>query len=277
MDDNAGLYYLLDGNVSVASEVVEADTSSGRSAYEVIRVIKGVPLFYQEHYDRLESTFKVIEKPLDLNSSTLKGYIKRLLEVNKRDCCNIKVVAFEKDGRYKVLSYISKSYYPSGPETDAGVKTGLLWLERNNPNAKLLNQAYKDAVSVRIKEGGFFEILLVDNHGRITEGSRSNAFFVKKDRIFTAPGEHVLKGITRKYVLEACRNAGYDVVEEFIDADALPGIDGAFLSGTSIKVLPIASIEERKVRSSANPVVAAVRKEYDVLLEKYIEANVNIW
>jgi len=277
MEDNAGLYYILDGNVNEASKAVEADISSGRSAYEVIRVIKGVPLFYQDHYNRLESTFNVIGKPLPVNSSILKGYFKKLLELNKSDYCNIKVVVFEKDGRQSVLSYLSKSYYPSGAEADAGVRTGLLRLERSNPNAKLLNQVYKDAVSAKIKEGSYFEVILVDNHGRVTEGSKSNAFFVKKDRIFTAPGDYVLKGITRKYVFEACRNAGCDVVEEFIEADGLSGIDGAFLSGTSIKVLPIAAIDAIAMHSSVNSVVAAVRKEYDLLLEKYIEDNVKIW
>lgn len=277
MDDNAGLYYILNGNVFEASEAVEADASSGRPAYEVIRVIKGIPLFYQDHYDRLESTFQVIGKPLSVNSGILKNYFKKLLEINKSDYCNIKVVVFEKNGDQNVLAYISKSYYPSTAEADAGVRTGLLRLERSNPNAKLLNLAYKEAVSAKIKEGGYFEVILVDNHGRITEGSKSNAFFVKKDRIFTAPGKHVLKGITRKYVIEACRNAGYDVVEEFTEADAVSGIDGAFLSGTSIKVLPVATIDEIAVSSSNNMVVAAVRKEYELLLEKYIEDNVKIW
>lgn len=277
MDDNAGSYYILNGNVEEACETFEADIPSGRSAYEVIRVIGGIPLFYQDHYDRLANTFKVIGKPLAVDINRLKGYLKKLLEVNKSGSCNIKLVAFEKDGCQNVLSYISKSYYPSEAEADTGVRTGLFRLERSNPNAKLLNQAYKDAVSAKIKEGGCFEVILVDNLGRITEGSRSNAFFVRKDRILTAPGEHVLKGITRKYVLEACRNAGYEIVEEFIEVEGLSTVDGAFLSGTSIKVLPIATIDGMEVHSSSNSVVDAVRKEYNLLLEKYIEENVKIW
>ncbi len=277
LDDNAGSYYILNGNVAEASVAVEADLSSGRSAYEVIRVIRGIPLFYQDHYDRLASTFMTIGKPLAADTNRLKEYLKKLLEMNKSDFCNIKVIVFEKDGYQNVLSYISKSYYPSEAEADTGVRTGIFRLERSNPNAKLLNRVYKDAVSAQIKEGGYFEVLLVDSHERITEGSRSNVFFVRKDRILTAPGEHVLKGITRKYVLEACRNAGYETVEEFIETEGLSNVDGAFLSGTSIKVLPIASIDEIAVHSSVNPVVTAVRREYDLLLEKYIEANAKIW
>lgn len=277
MDDNAGSYYILDGNAVEASEAVEIDISSGGSAYEVIRVIRGIPLFYQDHYDRLESTFMAIGKPLATDTNRLKGYLKKLLEMNKSDFCNIKVIVFEKDGCQKVLAYVSKSYYPSEAEADVGVRTGIFRLERKNPNAKLLNQAYKDAVSAKIKEGRYFEVLLVDNQDRITEGSKSNAFFVRKDRIITAPGENVLKGITRKYVFEACRNAGYEIVEEFIAAEGLSDIDGAFLSGTSIKVLPVTSIDQIAVHSSANPVVTAVRREYELLLEKYIEANVKIW
>lgn len=277
MEDNAGFYYVLNGGVQESSNPLRVDTASGKAAYEVLRVIKGVPLFYQDHYDRMKGTFEAIGRPLEMSAGLLKEYIKKLLTANQTNSCNVKVVVFEKEGELKQLAYISKSYYPSEEEADAGVKTGLFQMERKNPNAKLLNQTYKDAVYAKINAGGYFEVLLVDSSGRITEGSKSNTFFVKNDKIHTAPGESVLKGITRKYVFEACRNAGFEVIEQFVDANSLSQIDGAFLSGTSIKVLPIATIDNITLNSSVNPVVSAVRREYNRLLEKYIDENVNIW
>lgn len=277
MEDNAGFFLVLNGTVKEASIPVQLETSSGRTAYEILRVIKGVPLFYQDHYDRLKGTFEAIERKLASSDVQMKEDIKKLLAVNTTRNCNVKVVVYEDEGYQNHLLYISKSYYPSEQEADAGVKTGLFQLERRNPNAKLINQAYKEAVNAKILEGGYFEVILVDNSGRVTEGSRSNAFFVKNNQIFTAPGEFVLKGITRKYVFEACRNAGYDVMEQFMGIDGLSQVDGAFLSGTSIKVLPIAAIDHITLNSSVNPVVDAVRQEYGKLLEKYIEANAYLW
>jgi branched-chain amino acid aminotransferase len=222
-----------------------------------------VPLFFEEHYERLQGTFKAIGKPLQMTQEQLADSIKKLLAANRTKICNVKIVVSETDGIQQQVAYLSRSYYPSEKEADAGVKTGLIRIERKNPNAKILNKGYKEAVSEKMAVGGFFEVLLVNGQGRITEGSKSNAFFVKSGSIYTAPGDSVLKGITRKYVFEACSNAGYDVTEQFIDAEELGQIDGAFLSGTSIKVLPIRSIDDMSLDSSANTVISAVRREYD--------------
>lgn len=277
MEDNAGKFYLFKGKEHESSAAGFKAPTSDRAAYEVIRIIRGVPLFYEDHYARMERTFGELGRPFNLSADTLKEDIKKLLRLNNIENCNVKLIVYDNGDHQKRLLYISKSYYPLEEEADAGTVTGLLRLERQNPNAKLVNKAYKDAVNAKMREGGYFEVILVDASGRITEGSRSNAFFVKGNKIFTAPGEFVLKGITRKYVFEACKNAGFEVNEEFVNADSLQQIDGAFLSGTSIKVFPIASIDKIKLDSSANPVVAAVRREYDRLLEKYIDKHVNIW
>ena len=276
IDDNAGSFLILDSEIKAASWEEQTDTS-GKAAYEVLRVIKGVPLFYRDHYERLCNTFCTIGQTLNLISEQLTEDIKKLLDVNKTDSCNVKIVVSENGGVQRKLIYISKSYYPSEVEADIGVRTGLFRIERQNPNAKLINQNYKAAVNEKIREGGYFEVLLVDHAGRITEGSKSNAFFVRDGHIYTAPGDAVLKGITRKYVFEACKSAGFDVVEQFVEADQLTSMEGAFLSGTSIKVLPIKTIDSITINSSSNPVVAAVRREYNTLLEKYIADNVNIW
>jgi branched-chain amino acid aminotransferase len=76
--------------------------------------------------------------------------------------------------------------------------------------------------------------------------------------------------------MKACSMAGYNVIEEFVGEKELSKIEGAFLSGTSIKVLPIASIEGMAYSPDV-PAVNAIRKEYDRLVKKYIEKNVNIW
>jgi branched-chain amino acid aminotransferase len=278
MDDNAGNYAVHNGVLKELSDetVFELAKITGRAAYEVIRIINGVPLFFEDHYDRLKGTFNSVGKQLNISFSQLGDYIHLLLEKSSSNSCNVKVSIFY-EAEEQQLIYISKSYYPSEEEADRGVSTGVIRIERDNPNAKILNKSYKETVSRRIAEGGFFEVLLADSKGRLTEGSKSNLFFVREGKVLTAPGESVLKGITRKYVIEACKNAGFDVVEGFVAADEIGQTEGAFLSGTYVKVLPIKTVDQLELNSSANAVVAAVRREYDFILEKYIEIHVKIW
>lgn len=277
MEDNIGFFVVLNGSLAEAKAVEGKGFDAGNTAYEVMRIIKGVPLFYMEHYNRMKHTVNAVGRRLMMSSEQLKEDIKRLLSANNTDSCNVKVLILGNGGTEERLVYISKSYYPSQAQADAGVRTGLFQIERQNPNAKIVNKCYKEAVAKRIEEGAFFEVLLTDSLGRVTEGSKSNVFFVRNGCILTAPGEFVLKGITRQYVLEACRNAGVEAIEKFVEADSIRSVDAAFLSGTSIKVLPIKTVDDVVLDSSDNPVVAAVRREYDRILEKYIEENVRIW
>jgi branched-chain amino acid aminotransferase len=279
MDDNAGKYVVHNGTLREYTDKVgiELDQIKGRAAYEVIRIIDGVPLFFEDHYDRLTRTFNAVGRSLDMSFAQLSESLHMLLEKSGCRNCNVKISIFYETQDQQKLAYISKSYYPTVEEADTGVDTGLLSIERDNPNAKIINKAYKQTVTRKIEEEGLFEVLLVDGKGRLTEGSKSNLFFIKDGKVLTAPGEYVLKGITRKYVFEACRNAGFEVTEHFIRADEIAQTEGAFLSGTSIKVLPIRTVDRLVLNSSANPVIAAIRREYDEILRKYIEKHVKIW
>ncbi len=277
MVDNIGLFVLSNGSLTEADYIENNGFGAGTVVYEVMRIIRGVPLFYMDHFNRMKHSVNAVGRELFVTSEQLREDIKKLLSVNKTDCCNVKVLVLGNGGTEERLVYISKSYYPTQAQVDAGVKTGLFQIERQNPNAKILNKSYKEAVENRIKEGSFFEVLLSDSQGRITEGSKSNVFFVKDGCVLTAPGEYVLKGITRQYVLEACRNAGFEVIEKFVEVGSLDKVDAAFLSGTSIKVLPIKTVDALVLDSSKNRIVSAVRREYDRILEKYVEENVNIW
>lgn len=279
VEDIAAKHYILNDTVQDASSSPTYPDIAGNAAYEVIRIINGVPLFFEDHYERMKGSFEAIGKFLKIGPDLLKQDIKRLLEANALCNCNVKIIICADNGNNRIcgsqtrLAYISKSYYPPREVAVEGVKTGILRMERRNPNAKLVDNEYKRAVSKRIMEGGFFEVILVDSGWRITEGSKSNVFFVRNGSILTAPDWSVLKGITRKYVIEACKNAGYEVVERFVKFDEIKEAKGAFLSGTSVNVLPIKSIDNMVLNSSANPIVDSVRHEYEKLLGEYIKKS----
>jgi len=271
MEDNIGLYYVLDNEMKPSEEL--ADLYTGKAVYEVIRIIDRVPLFMEEHYERMEKSTNLQGLKMTMEKEALENIIKELVGANNLENCNVKVIVFEGMGVQNCLAYISRSYYPSGDEVERGVTVGLLKLERKNPNAKVVNTAYKEAVGKKIKDENVFEVLLVNDSGFITEGSRSNVFFVNDKKIFTAPGDVVLKGITRQYVLDACKNCGIEVVESLTGVNELDDIEGLFLSGTSIKVLPVSMVEGFTFKSGSHPVIVSVRDEFDRILERYIREH----
>ena len=244
LEDNAGLFYVFDGIVREWTAPMFVDMENSKVIYEVIRIIDKVPLFFEDHFLRMARSLAALGMRLEMGEGGLIGCIKLLLKSNSEYFCNIKIMVFEADGVQKTLLSLV-SHYPSEAEINNGVPVGLLQIERNDPNVKMLHMSYKEAVNKKMREGGFFEVLLVNNEGCITQGGKSNVFFVIKDRIFYRTGNCVLKGVTRKYVFEACEAAGFEVIETSVATSRLDLVEGAFLSGTSIKALPISLIEDR--------------------------------
>jgi len=112
-------------------------------------------------------------------------------------------------------------------------------------------------------------VLLIDSAGNITEGSRSNVFFVNNDKLYSAPGNKILQGITRIKILEICNIAGVRVVETEIPANGVNQYEAAFLTGTSPKVLPISTIE-KVVYKTDIPLLIELQILYNQLIDDYI-------
>ena len=271
MIDNVGALYVLNDKVQKADMLKQVHIPVDSVVYEVIRVINKAPLFFEEHYARMKNSLELLGIELQFSQQDLKKQIARLIDENRLYSCNVKAVVYSEAGNQDLLVYISKSYYPAAEEIEKGVRVSLLHIERENPNIKLVNDEYKLKVSRKIAEDKAFEVLLVNRDGKITEGSKSNLFFVKGKKVYTAPGEYVLRGITRQYVIETCKKLGFEVILTLIGVDHLQDMDGLFISGTSIKVLPIAQVGEAGFSSSTNPTIIAIRDLFDGLIEEYIK------
>ena len=134
-------------------------------------------------------------------------------------------------------------YYPTDEMYKEGVKTILYFGERTNPNAKVVDNSFREKVTKEMTEKEAFEAILINNQGFVTEGSKSNIFMVKGNSVYTAPAEGVLLGITREKIIEACKALDLIVEEKEVTHEEIKDLDGLFISGTSPKVLPINEVE----------------------------------
>lgn len=98
-------------------------------------------------------------------------------------------------------------------------------------------------------------------------------FFVKEKKIYTAPKGAVLLGITRQHIMEVCKELNIEVVEENIHVDDLQTLNGAFMSGTSVNVLPISTIDNIKLDSVNNHIIRKVANGYENKMKEYIKSK----
>ncbi len=246
-----------------------------KSLYTVIRIINGVALFWEAHYERLIKSSEKAELPIWLNKSEIKSKINQLISSNSFLNGNIKLVFnFSNDSEDKrnFAAYYCLHHYPNKELYANGISTITLDAERINPNIKLINQNLREITNKLIKEKNVYEIILVDRKGNITEGSRSNIFMMKNDEIITPPVKDVLPGITRACVLKICESLNLKVSEKKIHKSQISELDGVFISGTSPKILPVNKIDNFTF-TSENILLHKIMKEYDNIISDYIESN----
>ncbi|HRX21988.1 MAG TPA: aminotransferase class IV [Syntrophomonadaceae bacterium] len=247
----------------------------GVSLYEVLRVIKSVPIFLEQHLERLNRTAHLTGLKLPLDDETIGVRLKELISMNQVDSGNIKLVINYASGHEAVdfYAYFVEESYPSPADYQNGVKTVLVEAERPNPNAKVDRADYRRKIDEAIRLSGAYEALLVDHAGFVSEGGRSNLFMISGDAVITAPADKVLKGITRQMVFAACERRGYKVLERDTLLTEMLTMDGIFISGTSPKVLPVNHVDGHSIPSAQNPIIRDIMSAYDAIIEEYIRRH----
>lgn len=233
-------YYLENGKIKKVEEWTEH--KEGKLIYEVIRIINGKPLFYKEHYDRMINSFKLNNYNANITYEELEKYIDDVVTSNDKKIGNIKIIFNIKTDDLKV--FFIKHSYPTEEMYKDGVKTILYFAERENPNAKVINTSFREKVNEEIKNNNAYEAILVDRNGYITEGSRSNIFFIKGSKVYTSKVEAVLPGVTRTKIMMVAKENGIEVIEENIKYTELNEMDELFISGTSPNILPINCVND---------------------------------
>ena len=240
--------------------------------YEVLRVIDGVALFLEDHYLRLQKTMELYQLQSEIGFQEFKGKINELIVLSQKQNGNIKTerIWFEHEILWEFSFF--KPRYPDSEDYELGVKTDLYFAERENPNAKVVKSALREQINAFIETNHIYEVLLVDQQGQITEGSRSNVFFVQGKVFYTAPGSLVLIGITRQKVLECLNEMNCEVKEAAIRATELSSCDAAFITGTSPKVLPVNRIGDLKL-NPAHPLVSDLMDRYNQKIDRYLREH----
>jgi len=239
------------------------------SIYEVIRLINGKPLFLEEHYERLKNSANLLGQKLNLELSVIKENIEKLAKINNIKDINVKIVINNFDN-YNIYLYFIKSQYPTEEMYKNGVKTLIYKAERKNPHAKIIYKELREDINKKLKETECYEALLLNERDEITEGSRSNIFFIKDDKVYTSPSKDVLLGITRQKILKICKENNIEVIETPLKLSEIKNFNSCFLTGTSPKVLPIAKVNDIEYDVN-NKTLRKIMNLYDEEIKNYLK------
>ena len=225
----------------------------GDGIYEVMARINGRFLYGDAHLKRLGEGLQKINIAFD--TSIIGTEIPKLLqaaELTDTDCLlYIQITrgvaprkhAYPEAVRPTFMMYAVPSALPDINTVGASVVSSedFRWSRCDIKSTSLLGNVMANQYAA---QQGCYETVLVRN-GLVTEGSHSNVFFIRDRIVFTHPANrYILNGITRQIVLELCAELHLKVREEAIPKEAVPGMDEAFLSGTTTQIASIKQLDD---------------------------------
>ncbi len=146
-------------------------------------------------------------------------------------------------------------------------------LVREQPLAKTADFAQKRR-HYAVGSQAHYEYLLLDEARNILEGTGSNFYGVRDGVVYTA-GESVLEGITRKLILDLLPQLGIPVRLEAVQAEDVPLLAEAAISGSSRGFLPVVQIEGQMVGNGRpGPVSQRIMAAYGEAVQQLVKTAV---
>jgi D-alanine transaminase len=228
--------------------------------YEVIKVLSRRPRDLERHLERLARSLDALDIRPPMPRRALESVLQETLRRNRMPDALLYVqitrgVAprnhlFPKSARPSLVITVRRPVFPSAREREEGVGVithpDLRW---GRCDIKSINLLPNVLARQSAAAAGCREAWLIDQEGRVTEGSASNAYIVDAaGRLTTHPLDaRILGGVTRSVVLELARGDGLEVVERPFSLDEAYTAREAALSSTISWLLPVTAIDGRPV------------------------------
>lgn len=246
-------FFILNGEIRPTEDALislgNIEYSYGFGVYENIRVLHGKALFIQDHIERLLASATTLSLEHIETKDRVEDAIALLLEKNNVDTCNLKLLLVGGATPEKAIFSIqclNPSFVP-----DKLYKSGVHCItekyERLFPQAKTLNMLGSYLAYRKAKRVGAHDALLLDRKDAITEGTRTNLLALQGNEIISPSENDILLGVTRKHVLTVAQGLGFSLSSKDFFPNELSGFDAIFLTSTSSKILPIATVNDLKL------------------------------
>ncbi|MCC3372922.1 D-amino-acid transaminase [Cohnella sp. REN36] len=231
----------------------------GDGVYEVYRVYNGRLFEPGLHFARLARSAAGIKLALPFGEAELQRALEELVLRNEvsEGTVYLQITRgaaprnhlFPADARPVVMAYCNEMPRPAAA-MEAGIRTITLedtrWLHCDYKTLNLLANVLAKQTAAERGAGD----AILHRGGTVTESSASNVMIVKDGRILTHPADNlILHGVTRAVALRLARAEGIPAEERAFTVDELLAADEAFVTGTTVEVTPIISVDDRPIGS----------------------------
>lgn len=224
----------------------------GFAIFDYFLSIGGSIPFLPDYLDRFYSSAVSIGLKVPFGKDQLQEKIAHILRLNNFGRSGIKLLL---SGGYAddlytptkpnlLILNVPMPYHP-GDFID-GIKLLLLEYLRFSPEIKTTFYFPSISMLPELKKKGALEVLY-HHGGVVSETTRANIFLIKNGQLIT-PHANILKGVTRKYIIEVA-SSKMNVIQRDVKVGELWDADEIFITGTSKHIAPVIGIDDKIIGS----------------------------
>ncbi len=253
----------LDGRMVRADQALmdalEPGVVAGKGVFETMRASAGEVLNLDEHLTRLLKGLKTLKMRAPYSRKQFKQYLSRVIRANKLKKARIRLAVW-KEGRLLRTAIVGQAFTGYSEEKYKKGFTACLskvcrpktrFSYIKSMDYGIFRQAFIEAQANKCDEA-----ILLNNRGRLVEGSRTNIFFVKRGVLCTpATRCGCLNGITRRNTFHLARQLGIPCKAVEVGLRALRGADEAFLTNALMDIMPLTRVGGKTIgQKGAGPI-----------------------
>ncbi len=250
MNDN---YVIINGEFILRSEakllISDLAIQRGYGIFDFLKTLNHQPVFIDDHLDRFYFSAAEMNLKIEVKKEQLKVLIYQLIEKNHLPDSGIRITltgGYSEDGYSMsqpnlLLTQTLFNYDES--DFDKGIRLITYEHQRQLPHVKTIDYIYAIYLQHFIKEHEADEVLY-HHQSEITECPRANFFVVTHNNEVITPAKNILKGITRKKILECSQ---FNIKEGTIGLRDIKNVKEAFITSTTKYVLPVLEIDGQPV------------------------------
>ena len=252
----------------------------GDGVWEGLRLHEGKILFAKEHMRRLYEGAKALDMDMEIGPQAMLDRVYETCRANGMESgVHIRLMVTRgvkstpyQDPRMTITppTVVIIAEYKSPTETtiEQGIRLFTVHVRRGYPDVqdpKLNTHSKLNCITACIQaaKAGADEALMLDPHGFVATCNSTHFFIVRDGQVWTSSGDYCLDGITRRNVINLCKENAIEVYERNFSLTDVYGADEAFVTGTFAGVAPAVEIDGRTIGTGGpGPMVAKLRSLY---------------
>ncbi len=256
---------------------------NGWGVFSTLRASDGVLFEFHRHWLRMAKDAQALHVAMPCTEEEMEARLHRLLDANQTQEATVRVVALRNHGGMwqgsaprpeSELIAFSTSLKDWGSSVTLGVQPHARFAACEFVGAKVLAWSMNLVWLERAIARGFDEVLLLNEHGDISECTSANVFAKFGREVITPPlSAGCLPGVTRQLLVDGSITVDdYHVREAALTVADLHHADAVFITSTTRDVLAVHSIEGRALKQDAT-FVAAWHAAFGHYLRHYVATH----